>query len=43
VLAAEFLALSDSQLEERLRSARTAQADAVAEADATLDRGRARS
>ena len=43
VLAAEILALSDSQLEERLRSARKAQADAVAEADATLDRGRARS
>jgi phosphoribosylaminoimidazole carboxylase PurE protein len=43
VLAAEILALSDSQLEERLRRARTAQVDAVAEADATLDTGRTRS
>jgi phosphoribosylaminoimidazole carboxylase PurE protein len=43
VLAAEILALSDPRLEERLRAVRTAQADAVAEADATLDRGRMRS
>jgi 5-(carboxyamino)imidazole ribonucleotide mutase len=39
VLAAEILALSDSELEARLRRARAAQADAVAEADAALDRG----
>lgn len=43
VLAAEILALSDARIEERLRGARTAQADAVVEADATLDRGRTRS
>ena len=43
VLAAEILALSDPRLEERLRAVRTAQADAVAESDATLDRGRMRS
>ena len=43
VLAAEILALSEPRLEERLRAARTAQADAVVEADAALDRGRTRS
>jgi 5-(carboxyamino)imidazole ribonucleotide mutase len=43
VLAAEILALSDPRLEERLRGARAAQADAVAEADASLDRGRTQS
>jgi len=39
VLAAEILALSDSHLEARLRRAQAAQADAVAEADAALDKG----
>ncbi len=36
LLAAEILALSDAGLDERVRRARAAQAEAVAEADATL-------
>jgi phosphoribosylaminoimidazole carboxylase PurE protein len=39
VLAAQILALSDPAIETRVRQARAAQADAVAEADAALDKG----
>jgi phosphoribosylaminoimidazole carboxylase PurE protein len=39
VLAAEILALSDPELEARVRRARAAQAEAVAEADAALREG----
>lgn len=39
ILAAEILALGDDALAEKLRQARTAQAEAVAAADASLTRG----
>jgi len=39
VLTAEILALSDPQVETRVRRARAAQAEAVAEADAALRKG----
>lgn len=39
VLAAEILALSDPELDARVRRARAAQADAVVEADAALHEG----
>jgi phosphoribosylaminoimidazole carboxylase PurE protein len=39
VLAAQILALSDPAIEARVRQARAGQADAVAEADAALDKG----
>jgi phosphoribosylaminoimidazole carboxylase PurE protein len=39
LLAAEILALADPELDGRVRKARTAQADAVAEADASLREG----
>jgi 5-(carboxyamino)imidazole ribonucleotide mutase len=43
LLAAEILALSDRDLAVRVRQARAAQADAVAEADAALQEGEGRS
>jgi phosphoribosylaminoimidazole carboxylase PurE protein len=39
VLAAQILALSDPAIEARVQQARAGQADAVAEADAALERG----